>query len=59
VWPIGTRVDLDRQYLRPSPRHHFHGGNQLWRNAIGNQVGEALFFRQHIADALDLTETRR
>src|ERR1039458_7898768 len=27
VWPIGTRIDLNRQYLSFSPRHHLHGRN--------------------------------
>src|SRR5208283_3672632 len=41
------------EYLSLSPRHHFHGGNQLGGDAIGDQASEALLFRQHVADALD------
>jgi hypothetical protein len=54
VRPVGTGIDLHRERLRLSPRQHLHGGNQLGGDAIRNQVGEALFFRQHVGDASDL-----
>jgi hypothetical protein len=34
---------------------HLHGGNQLGGDAIRNQVGEALFFRQYVADTFDFS----
>src|SRR6266850_6504963 len=54
VRPVAARINLNRQHLSLSPWHHFHVGNQLGRNAIRNQIGQALFFRQYVMDTSDL-----
>jgi hypothetical protein len=54
VRPIGARIDLNCKYLSLSPRQHLHGRNQLGGDAIRNQAGEALFFRQYVSDTFDL-----
>src|SRR5437868_13387293 len=54
VRPAAARINLNPQYLSLSPWHHFHVGNQLGGNAIRNQIGEALLFRKHITNTLDL-----
>lgn len=48
-----VRCERFREGFPSGPPHHFHGGNQLGRDAVGNKAGEAILFRQHVADSRD------
>ena len=53
MWSAAARINLDRQDLSLSPGHHFDRRDQPWGDAVRNQIGETLFLRQNVRDALD------